>query len=109
MRASGSRGTHGRRPPQLDNQRSFHIVSGPRAVVFHPSFPISSQKIESEAISLFINDIKQLCFQKGELCGINLTFENGVLYALPVVEANLGYTPQSSDASFRGGRYIVGD
>ena len=64
--------------------------------------------VKPDRIGFKIDDAEQLCLERGELPGIDLAFEDGVLHALALVETGFGGLAQASSSGGIDGGDIIG-
>jgi hypothetical protein len=103
---SGSRGGAG--GGISHDEGAVHIVSGFGSVVFDAFFPVFAEEVEAEGIGFGVDDVEEAGFEVGELGGIELAFEDGVLDALSEIEAGFGDLAEASSSGGGGGGDVVG-
>ena len=77
--------------------------------MFDAAVPIIAKEVEPDGVLFAIHKIEDFGSEGDELGLIDFAFEDGVLDALAVVEAEFGDAPQASRAALAGGGDIVGD
>lgn len=75
--------------------------------MFHPPSPVGAEIVEAKAVLLQIYLGDQTVFKEGPLCGIDKALENGILYALTVVLADLCDTVEAFLSLSIFGRYVI--
>ena len=71
-----------------ENDIRIKAKAGIRAVMLDTPIPIVPEKIEAQRVFLRRKIFQQLSLQGNPLSGINTTFENGILHALPEIFAD---------------------
>lgn len=78
-------------------------------MVFDSFLVITTEEIEADTVLSSIEDVEQTVSQLGPLSGIDLTFEDRVLYPLTIVETDLGDLGKSLASGGVGSRNVIGD
>jgi len=58
--------------------------------MFDPAMPIASEKVETQTVSLLLDKVAQLSFQRGPLARVHRALENRFLHALAHILACFG-------------------
>lgn len=77
--------------------------------MFDPIIPIFPEQINPEAVCRRIDDVEQASANRDELPGIDEAFEDGILHALPIIEACLRRASESAPSRRCSRGNIVGD
>lgn len=75
-----------------EHERTIHIQRRLGANMFDTLLPITSEKIETQTINLFVNEIDQFLAKARPLVRFNFYLEHGKLYALPKITAGFCYS-----------------
>lgn len=94
---------------QSNDQRAFGSIGAIFSKVFDFGFVLLSKVIKTQAVSLGIHDFTKLCLQKSTLARVKQTLKNGILDALPVVDALFCNLPQTAATSGVFRVYVVGN
>jgi len=79
----------------LNQQRTFRVITRPRANMLHPLFPVLTEKIEPETVLIGIDLFDQKIPKPGPFCRVNQALENRFLNPLTIILADLGHPPQA--------------
>jgi hypothetical protein len=77
--------------------------------VFDATIPIIAKEVEPYRVQIAIHKIKNFGSERDKLGLIDFAFEDGILDALPVVEAEFGDASQAARTARAGRGDIVGD
>ena len=73
------------------------------------SFPVFSEEVKAEGIFFGLVESEKFGAERCPLGWVDVAFEDGVLYALAIVEAGFCDTGKAAASGFVDGGYVVGD
>jgi len=92
-----------------NHKRAIDVITLFGSVVLDLVVPVAAEMIETETVSLEIDDVEQAGFECYELRRIHLALEDRGLDALAVIKTSFGGPPQAGFPGRGGGGDVVGD